>query len=258
MTSEFTAQNANAWDEIADVRQRVRTKPASYYADGNTTLNPRLVEAAGDLAGRSVVHFQCSTGEEVLSWAILGAKASGLDISPRQIDLARAKATEAGVDATFYAGDVLDPPSDLAAGTFDLLHTGGGALMWVPNISRWAVSVASALRVGGRLLLLEEHPVAGCLAFEDGRLLIESDYFSRAQPEAHTGWRHFEGGEDAKETKYQFQWPLGDIVTALVNAGMRIDTLAEYPSRAKWRYGDRLEEARSLPGEYLLTATRDR
>ena len=129
--------------------------------------------------------------------------------------------------------------------------------MWIPDIDAWANSVARVLSPGGRLLLYEEHPIAGVLAMEGGRLIIESDYFRRKAPIAHTGWRHFEGGEDAKETKYQFEWPLGDVITALTTNSMRIERLDEYPSTAKWRFGENLDAVASLPGSYLLIATRE-
>ena len=84
----YAEQNARAWDEIAEVRHK-RAKPASFYADGNTTLNPILTEAAGDVRGKSLLQCQCATGEETLSWAVLGARATGVDISSRQIDCAQ-------------------------------------------------------------------------------------------------------------------------------------------------------------------------
>lgn len=257
MTREYTEQNAAAWNEIADLRYAQREVAASYFAEGNVKLHDKLIEAAGDVNGLAVLQLQCATGHETISWAVLGARATGLDISDRQMELAREKADEAGIDVTFLVGDVLDLPDQLTQGSFDLVHTGGGSLMWIPDIEAWAKSVASALRPGGRLLLLEEHPVAGVLAIEDGRLVMESDYFRRKDPIAHTGWRHFEGGEDTKETKYQFEWPLGDIITALARNGMRIDSLEESPSTARWRFGDDLDSVASLPGTYLLVATRE-
>ena len=254
MIHKYISQNAKAWNEIAEVRHK-RTKAASYYASGNTTLNPLLIDAAGDLDRQSVLQCQCSTGEETISWAVLGAQATGVDISSRQIDLARQKAHEAGIAVDFHVGDVCDLPDEFTD-RFDLVHTGGGSLMWVPDIKAWAGSVSSALRPGGRLLLLEEHPVAGCLSNRDGALIVESDYFSRKEPTIGSGWRHFEGGENARETKYQFVWPLGDVITALASSGLRIDHLSEYPSSARWRFGDNLSEAKSLPGTYLLIATK--
>ena len=69
--------------------------------------------------------------------------------------------------------------------------------------------------------------------------------------------RYFKGGEDARETKYEFSWPLGDVVTTLAQAGMRIERLQEYPSQAQWRFGEMLDTVRELPGEYLLVACKE-
>ena len=83
---------------------------------------------------------------------------------------------------------------------------------------------------------------------------LVDDYFRRDRPMQDYGWAHFAGGEDAREGKVEFTWPLGDIVTAVIRAGLQIETLQEYPSTEGYRFGEKLEEARRLPGNYLLTA----
>ena len=66
MIDQYTSQNANAWNEIAEIRHK-RTRPASFYAEGSTTLDKRLIDTAGNLDGKSVLQCQCSTGEETIS-----------------------------------------------------------------------------------------------------------------------------------------------------------------------------------------------
>jgi hypothetical protein len=100
--------------------------------------------------------------------------------------------------------------------------------------------------------------VAACLWVENGALQLDADYFGRSKPDIVRGWSHFEGGEAAQEDKVEFAWPLGDVVTALAQAGLRITRLEEYPSAERWRFGDRLDQVKRLPGEYLLLAQRDR
>jgi hypothetical protein len=73
----------------------------------------------------------------------------------------------------------------------------------------------------------------------------------------YLGWSHFSGGENAAEKKYEFTWPLGDIVTALAQAGLRIERLEERPSQEHWRFGEKLHEVARIPGEYLLVASKD-
>ena len=85
---------------------------------------------------------------------------------------------------------------------------------------------------------------------------VNSDYFGRSQPEWNVGWGHFTGGEGATEQKAEFIWPLGDIITALAQAGLCIESLQEYPSHADWRFGEKLEEVRRMPGTMLLVAQR--
>lgn len=251
----YTEQNRRAWNEIAAVRHTM-WPDAAFFAGGGSLLDERVLAVAGDVHGRRVLHLQCATGEETLSWSVVGADATGVDISDAQIALAKRKAQDAGLSTRFVAADVYALPPDLQDGGFDIVYTGGGALVWLPNIAGWAQVVLRALRPGGRLILFEEHPLAGCLWIEDNQVVIGADYFGRAAPDFAQGWSHFEGGEDAQETKAEFNWPLGDIVTALAQAGLRIERLDEYPSDAQWRYGSQLDAVRRLPGQYLLVASR--
>lgn len=250
----YTEQNRRAWDEIAEERHRVSFPEAGFFREGGTRLDPLVVEAAGPIQGQRILHLQCSTGSETISWAVLGAQATGADISPRQIEIAQHTANEAGLPVHFVAADVYALPAALQRADFDIVYTGGGAIVWLPDIGRWAEIVAAALRPGGRLILQDEHPLASCIWIEEGQLILGDDYFGRQTPSEGAGWSHFAGGDRAQENKYQFAWPLGDVITALARAGLVIDRLDEYPSRAEWRFGDKLSEAARLPGEYLLIA----
>jgi hypothetical protein len=60
-----------------------------------------------------------------------------------------------------------------------------------------------------------------------------------------------------QETKYEFSWPLGDVLTNLAQAGLRLERLEEYPGKAGWRFGNQPEQAARLPGEYVLLARKD-
>jgi hypothetical protein len=82
---------------------------------------------------------------------------------------------------------------------------------------------------------------------------VTDDYFRRGRAWEGAGWSHFSGGELAQENKYEFYWPLGDIVTALAGAGLVIERLEEFPAGLGWRSqgGDSAELAR-LPGSFLL------
>ena len=231
--------------------------PAAFFAQGGCTLSARIIEAAQLSSGQSLLHLQCATGEDTLSWAGLGVEAYGVDISELQADIANQKARAAGLGARFIAADIYTLPGALPPdwpAQYDLVFTGGGALVWLPDITRWAQIVAGLLKPGGRLVLEDIHPISGILWVEDGQMQLAGDYFGRDKTEAETGWSHFKGGEDAKEIKYEFNWPLGDIVTALAQAGLVIERLEEFPGGPEYRFKDQQDESMRLPGDFLLTA----
>jgi SAM-dependent methyltransferase len=250
---QYTQQNRRAWDEIAAVR--AQTQPsASFFSSGHGTLPEFVLAAAGNVSGANVLQLMCATGEDTLSWAGLGAQAVGVDISPRQIEIARQKAAQAGLPARFYAADVYNLPDDLMRQDFDLVYLSLGIMVWLPDLNGWAQACARCLKPGGRLILYEEHPVAIILSEIDGHMHIDGDYFSRSKPAIEYGWGHFQGGDAAIEEKYEFSWPLGDIITALAQAGLFVVHLEEFPSSQAWRFGAELEHFNKFPGEYLLVS----
>ena len=252
--NEYTAANRDAWDAIADLRQEIWPS-ADFFARGGSLLPEHELTAAGDVRGLRLCHLQCGSGEETLSWANAGAEVTGVDISPRQIDMANRKAEAAGIAAEFLAADVSSRPEALDPESFDIVYTGGGALVWIPDLDNWAESVCQLLRPSGRLILNEEHPQLANLEVNDGSIEVVGDYFNR-EPQRSTGWRHFASAENAADPKWEFAWTLGDIVTSVARAGLRIESLEEFPSTAVWRFGDDLPTIRRLLGSFLLVAER--
>jgi SAM-dependent methyltransferase len=255
-TQKYTDQNRKAWDEIAEIRHK-RMQTAEFFASGGCLLNERVLEVVGDVHRLDLCHLQCATGEDTLSWANRGARTTGVDISPKQIALAQQKAAAAGLPVRFLASDIYALPEQLFTERFEIVFTGGGAIVWLPDLQGWARIIAKLLKPSGRLVIDESHPIAGCMEVQNGQVRFVEDYFGR-KPEIYVGWSHFSGGENAAEKKYEFMWPLGDIVTAVAQAGLRIELLEERPSEAPWRFGDKLKEAARIPGEYLLVATKGR
>ena len=117
---------------------------------------------------------------------------------------------------------------------YDLVYTGIGALCWLPSVARWAAVVARLLAPGGRLFLREGHPVLWALADPrpDGLLALELPYVETAEP---TVW---DDGGTYVETDHVFtsttthEWNhgLGEIVTALLDQGLRLTGLVEHDS----------------------------
>ena len=254
---DYSEHNRRAWNEIAVVRSgsyHEASSSADYFRSGRSILDPRVVGAAGAVGGNRLLHLMCATGEETMSWSVLGASAVGVDISDLQVELAREKAESAGLDTRFVVADVGSLPADLLRHDFDIVYTATGVLVWLPDLAIWARAIGDALRPGGRFILWEEHPVAACFEPDGATPRLAYDYFDKTVEE-EVGWGHFDGADDATETKCEFSWTLGDVITTLADAGLVIARLAEYPSEEAWRLGDALPAARNLPGRFLLVAS---
>lgn len=186
-------------------------------------------ERLGDVTGLTGVHLQCHIGTDTLSLARLGASMTGLDFSPASLAEARRIADAAGPPARFVKADVYDAPDVLGRGAFDFVYTGIGALCWLPDIAGWAGVVAALLRPGGRLFVREGHPMLWALD-DDGRL--EHPYFETADPIVSDYPGTYVATDAVFDANVTHSWNhgLGQIVTALLDNGLRITQLVEHDS----------------------------
>jgi SAM-dependent methyltransferase len=272
--TDYQAVNQASWDERAPAHavspdyhvERFLADPA-YLSQVVSFDLPRL----GDIAGLRGVHLQCHIGTDTISLARLGASMTGLDFSPVALAQARDLAARTGADTTFVEADTYAAPDVLGRDAFDLVFTGIGALCWLPSVSRWGKVVADLLRPGGRLFIREGHPMLWAIddTRKDDLLVVNLPYFERTEPDV------WEGGGTYVETDAVFQhnvsysWNhgLGEIVTALLDNGLAVTSLAEHDSvpwealpgkmervgDGEWRLADRPWR---LPHSYTLQAVK--
>jgi SAM-dependent methyltransferase len=215
---------------------------------------PRL----GRLDGLDVVHLQCHIGTDTVSLARLGARSvTGLDFSPSAIAAARALSVRAGADVAFVEADVHDAVEALGAGQFDLVYTGIGALCWLPDIRRWASVVGGLLRPGGRLFIREGHPVLWAMSDPrpDGLLVIEYPYFETSgthfvEDESYAGTGT---GTVASPESVCFNHGLGEILTALLDAGFTVTAFEEHRELPWSFFEDAMSPSPEFGGEFVLT-----
>ena len=271
---DYAELNRASWDERAPAHAASRDYAVDQFASDPGHLSEVVrfdLPLLGDIGGRRGVHLQCHIGTDTISLARLGADMTGLDFSPASLAQARRIARLAGADVRFVEAEVYDAPGALGPEPFDLVYTGIGALCWLPDIARWARVVAGLLRPGGRLFIREGHPVLWALddPRPDGLLAVEYPYFEREEPMV------FDEGGTYVETDAVFshnrthEWNhgLGEIVTALMAAGMDLTGLVEHDSvpwdalpgqmerigGGEWRLADRPWR---LPHTYTLQAVR--
>jgi len=212
----------------------------------------------GSLDGQRGIHLQCHIGTDTVSLSRLGATMTGLDFSDKSLHEAREIAARARADVRFVQADVYDALAAAGDG-YDFVYTGVGALCWLPDIARWAGVVASLLRPGGRLFLREGHPVLWALDEKrTDALVVKYPYFEGDGPTVFVSdGSYVETDIELLGSKtHQWNHGLGEVFTALVEAGMALTTLIEHRS-CPWEALP--GQMRTLPtGEWALTDDPDR
>ncbi len=263
---DLVEDNRRLWDERVPINVASSFYDLAGFRAGDEDLDQFQLDELGDVAGLELAHVQCHIGLDTLSWARRGARVTGLDFSGPAIETATAIADQLGLDdrAQFVAADALDAASVLGTHRFDIVYTGNGALMWLPDIARWAAMVAALLRPGGRLYLAEFHPITDVLDDEHGAT-VNRDYFTRGarsydSPGSYADWN----AETTHNTATEWHHTLGDVISALAGAGLRIEFVHEHDTIPFQRYaalvadGNRFrysDRASRLPLMYSLAAT---
>ena len=238
MTAEHIAANQANWNERATLhaaRDGSGYEVQQFIADRSALSEVVKFDLPllGDITGKRAVHLQCHIGTDTLSLARLGAHVTGLDFSPHAVAEARQLVSETGDAVEFVQSDVRRAHEVLPNGAFDLVYTGIGALCWLPKIGEWAEVVAALLAPGGSLFIREGHPILWAMdeTLNDD-LHLRFNYFEHDEPlEWDDDESYVETSAPLQSTKtYEWNHSLGEIVTALITAGLRIDLLVEHDS----------------------------
>jgi len=271
---DYAEINRANWDERAPAHAASPDYAVERFASDPAHLSEVVrfdLPLLGDVGGLRGVHLQCHIGTDTISLARLGASMTGLDFSNASLTQARRIAGLAGADVRFVQAEVYDALTVLEPASFDLVYTGIGALGWLPDIARWAAVVAGLLRPGGRLFIREGHPMLWALedSRPDGLLVVEYPYFEREEPMVFDEEGTYVETDAVFTHNRTHEWNhgLGEIMTALMTAGVDVTGFAEHDSvpwealpgqmerigGGEWRLADRPWR---LPHTYTLQAVR--
>lgn len=229
----YREANRARWDESVAIHAASEFYGADRFLAGETTLLPLDIEEVGDVAGKSLLHLQCHFGLDTLSWARRGANVVGVDFAQSAVETARNIAQRAGLKAEFVESELYASPETLAGrlGTFDIVYVNLGALCWLPDISGWARTCAAFLRSGGALYVRDVHPVTQSLDDESpvSELRLLYPYFETSEPQHWVGDQDYADDSASLNHHDSYEWnhSLGEIVTAVIDAGLGIEFLHE-------------------------------
>ena len=236
--AELFEANRRNWDDRARLHAQGTTGyELDRYRDDREHIS-RVVAFdrthLGDLEGLSVVHLQCHIGTDTLSLARLGAEVTGVDQSSVSLDAAQELFASVDTDGRFVEANVYDAVAALDGAQFDVVYTGVGAINWLPDIARWGQVVGALVAPGGRFLMRDGHPMAYAIddgPFDDGVLRLKYPYFETVEPMTFDDAETYvdTGGAQLTDTvSHEWNHGIGDVFTALSNAGLQVTTLVEH------------------------------
>jgi len=235
MREELELNRAH-WDEATRFHLRGNVYGVEDFKAGNCRLHRLEREEVGDVAGRRLLHLQCHFGIDTLSWARRGAVVTGVDFSPEAVAAAGRLSAETGVPGRFICSDVYALDAALPEpGGFDIVFTSHGVLNWLPELGPWARTIAHFLAPGGFFYIVEAHPTAR--VFPTAADLEKAGAFAPCFSYFHDpkGIRWPPARDYADEStphtigEHEWSHSLSDIVGSLLDAGLGLDFLHEFP-----------------------------
>lgn len=236
--AEKRAANLRNWEERVAIHLASPFYAMDHHFAGRGQLAPIEAAEVGEVTGLSVLHSQCHFGRDSIALAQMGAKeVLGLDFSPEALAAARDLTAQCGLSdrVRFLECDIMQARPLVPEAAFDLVYVTWGTIGWLHDIKEWARLVAHALKPGGRLYFADGHPAM--LVFDDEAALPDGmpgyfiPYFD------NTGYAFDDEGDYAdpearlaNSRTYDWLHTTASIVTALGEAGLKLDFLHEHDS----------------------------
>ncbi|GIJ72342.1 class I SAM-dependent methyltransferase [Virgisporangium ochraceum] len=242
-----TGVNHAAWTAVSEKYWREYDELLVLARDGFSLVDVEREVLTPLLArGPEVVHLQSGDGIDDHALVKAGARSVvGVDYSSGAAAAAAKRATDLGAPISYVVATI--PDTTLPDGCADLVYTGKGALIWMTDLDAWAREVARLLRPGGHLWVYDGHPAFALWSWDldEARIRPDRRYFMRSYP----------CDSYPANGAVEYQWNLGQIVNAVVAAGLPIRHLGEHPEPF-WKMGE-MEAAAwqgHLPNTFSLLA----
>lgn len=219
--------NKATWNDKVSVHSESEMYDLKAFRNGKSSLMPYEIEALGIVKGKSLLHLQCHFGQDTLSWSRMGAKCVGVDLSDEGIKLAQQLNEELNLDADFFCCNVLEVSKHIKD-RFDIVFTSYGVIGWLPDLKPWGQMIAERLKKGGTFFMAEFHPIVWMFDYLEGKPNLKYGYM-----QDEPIYEEYEGtyaNTNSKMISKEYGWNhgLGEVVSALSEAGLHIEYLKEY------------------------------
>ena len=202
------------WDETSDSEwyRSLRSDEAlaRLKAAPETAFHPEVMglmrKYLPEPEGKRVLIPSSGDNHAAFAFALMGARVTSSDISPRQLGNASAAAEKLGLDIEFIRDDTMEL-ARIPEGAYDLVYTSNGTLSWINDLDAMYRSVRRALKKGGVSVTYDMHPFNRPFSGEAGKEPKIVKPYHDVLPDMH--------------------WRVQDIVNAQIGAGLTLCEMAE-------------------------------
>ena len=225
--NKFFDTNRATWNKKVSIHANSDMYDMQAFKNGKSSLMSYELEALGDVNEKTLLHLQCHFGQDTLSWSRMGANCVGVDLSDEGINLAKQLNTELGLNAKFVCCNVLET-SHYIKKQFDIVFTSYGVIGWLPDLKPWGKMIAERLISGGTFFMAEFHPIVWMFDYLEQPPRMKYGYM-----QDEVIYEEYEGtyaDENSKMVSKEYGWNhgLGQVITALTSAGLRVEYLKEH------------------------------
>lgn len=224
--------NRRHWDELAEFHgkgDRIYDVEALMAGEDSRTAPEReaIAEAIGDLDGKRVMHLQSHIAFDAISMAKRGARVTAVDFSKVALTRARELAERAGVELETVEADATKLPPEIDE-RFDLVYANLGAICWIEDLEAWMRAARGALVSGGKLALVDLHPLGLMVeSVEPLELGFTYSFAGRFEEDDHGSYAD-PNAEVADTTTVVYAHSIGEIFGAASSAGLEVEQLREH------------------------------
>ena len=225
MMEDYYKINKEAWN----ARTKVHLYSSFYDLDKfkrEVKSVPDLdLSLLGDVRGKSILHLQCHFGMDTLSLSKMGANIVGVDFSEEAIQTAKSLNEELGLNAQFCCCNIYDAPTVLKGQKFDIVYTSYGVVNWLPDLIQWGQVISQMLKVGGKFVIVEFHPVLWM--FDENFSQVRYAY-SCKEPYIVEESTYTDSENDNRQKTVTWNHGLAVVLNGLLNNDLQVQSFGEY------------------------------
>lgn len=223
--SNYIALNKNAWNNKTEVHIASNFYDMIGFLEGKSTLNSIELELLGDISNKKILHLQCHFGQDTMTFARMGAQATGIDFSEKAIEKATEFSKQLNLDTTFICCDIYEAPKYLKD-QFDIVFTSYGTIGWLPDLDKWATVVSQFLKPGGQFIMADFHPVVWM--YDNDFKEVFYSYFNIEPIVEDESGTYADRYSEIEAKTITWNHPISETLNALITNGIELNSFNEY------------------------------